>query len=175
LTAVDDYSRFTWVILLKSKSEVSMLVQQFFIMIKKQFNTIVKCIRTDNGPEFLIPSFYAKKGIIHQTSCVENPQQNGRVERKHQHLLNVGRSLLFQSKLPNKFWSYAVVHATFIINRVTTPLLQNKSPYHLLYNHPPNLEHLKVFGSLCYASTLHIHRTKLDPRARKCVFIGYRP
>jgi hypothetical protein len=82
---------------------------------------------------------------------------------------------LFQSKLPKKFWSYAIVHATFIINRVTTPLLHNKSPYHLLHNHPPNLEHLKVFGSLCYASTLHIHRTKLDPRARKCIFIGYKP
>jgi hypothetical protein len=92
-------------------------------MIEKQFNTFVKYIRTDNGPEFLIPSFYATKGIIHQTSCVENPQQNGRVERKHQHLLNVGRSLLFQSKLPKKFWSYALVHTTFIINRVITPLL----------------------------------------------------
>jgi hypothetical protein len=174
LTAVDDFSRFTWVILLKSKSEVSLLVQQFITMIEKQFSVSVKIVRTDNGPEFLIPSFYANKGIIHQTSCVENPQQNGRVERKHQHLLNVGRSLLFQSKLPKKFWSYAVIHATYLINRVTTPLLNNKSPYHLLYNQPPNLEQLKVFGSLCYASTLHVHRTKLDPRARKCVFLGYK-
>jgi hypothetical protein len=104
LTALDDHSRFTWVILLKSKSEVSSLVVQFVKMIETQFNTLVKTIRTDNGPEFLIPHFYASKGIEHQTSCVETPQQNGRVERKHQHLLNVGRSLLFQSKLPKKFW-----------------------------------------------------------------------
>jgi hypothetical protein len=97
------------------------------------------------------------------------------VERKHQHLLNVGRSLLYKSKLPKQFWSYAVVHASFIINRVNTPLLASKSPYHLLYNKPPDLSELKVFGSLCYASTLHIHRTKLDPRARKCIFLGYRP
>jgi hypothetical protein len=164
LTAVDDFSRFTWVILLKSKSEVSLLVQQFIKMIENQFHVSVKCVRTDNGPEFLIPSYYANKGIIHQTSCVENPQQNGRVERKHQHLLNVRRSLLFQSKLPKKFWSYAITHATYLINRVTTPLLNNKSPYHLLYNQPPDLKQLKVFGSLCYASTLHVHRTKLDPR-----------
>jgi hypothetical protein len=175
LTAIDDYSRFTWVILLKAKSEVSILVQNFVKMIETQFNTCVKTIRTDNGPEFLIPDFYSSKGIVHQTSCVETPQQNGRVERKHQHLLNVGRSLLYQSKLPKQFWSYAVVHAAFIINRVNTLLLASKSPYHLLYNKPPDLSELKVFGSLCYASTLHVHRTKLDPRARKCIFLGYRP
>jgi hypothetical protein len=93
MTAVDDFSRFTWAILLKSKSEVSLLVQQFITMIENQFHVSVKCVRTDNGPELLIPSFYANKGILHQTSCVENPQQNGRVERKHQHLLNVARSL----------------------------------------------------------------------------------
>jgi transposase InsO family protein len=104
LTAVDDFSRFTWVIMLKAKSEVSLLVQQFILMIENQFNVCVKTVRTDNGPEFLIPSFYASKGIIHQLSCVETPQQNGRLERKHQHILNVGRALLFQSKLPKQFW-----------------------------------------------------------------------
>jgi hypothetical protein len=174
LTAVDDHSRFTWVILLKSKSEVGTLVMQFVKMIETQFNALVKTIRTDNGPEFLIPQFYASRGINHQTSCVETPQQNGRVERKHQHLLNVGRSLLFQSKLPTKFWSYAIVHATYIINRVCTPLLHNKSPYHILYDKPPDLSQLKVFGSLYYASTLSSQRTKFDPRARKCIFLGYK-
>jgi hypothetical protein len=143
-------------------------------MLEVQFNAVVKRVRTDNGPEFLIPQFYASKGIIRENSCVETPQQNGRVERKHQHLLNVGRSLLFQSKLPKHFWSYAVVHAAYLINRVVTPLLDSKSPYQLLYNSIPNLQDLKVFVSLCYASTLTIHKTKLDPRARKCIFLGYK-
>jgi hypothetical protein len=144
-------------------------------MIEKQFNVYVKTVRTDNEPEFLIPTFYASKGILHQLSCAETPQQNGRVDRKHQHLLNVGRALLFQSKLPKQFWSFAVIHAAFIINRVSTPLLQSKSPYHMLYSKPPDLNVLKVFSSLCYAATLYAHRTKLDPRARKCVFLGYKP
>jgi len=118
-------------------------------------------------------AFYASKGILHHRSCVETPQQNGRVERKHQHILNVGRALLYQSKLPTSYWSYALLHATFIINRVTSPTLHNKSPYQLLHNKVLNVESFKVFGSLCYSSTLQVQRSKLLSRARKSVFLGY--
>jgi hypothetical protein len=141
-------------------------------MLETQYNCNVKTVRTDNGPEFALHDFYASKGIQHQTSCVETPQQNGRVERKHQHILNVGRALLFQSKLPIFFWSYAILQAVYIINRIPSPLLNNKSPYTLCYNKEPDLTELKVFGCLCYASTIHNHRTKLDPRSRKSVYLG---
>ena len=59
--------------------------------------------RTDNGLEFALSSFYASKGIIHQLSCVETPQQNAVAERKHKHLLNVARALRFHANLPLKF------------------------------------------------------------------------
>ncbi|PNX97245.1 hypothetical protein L195_g020471, partial [Trifolium pratense] len=39
----------------------------------------------------------------------------------------------------------------------------------------PDLHELKVFGSLCYASTIQNHRTKLDTRARKDVYLGLKP
>ena len=173
LTILDDYSRFVWIILLKNKSEVSQHVKNFITLIENQYHITPQTVRSDNGPEFLLNSFYASKGIFHHKSCVETPQQNGRVERKHQHILNVGRALLYQSKLPASYWSYALLHATFIINRVTSPTLNNKSPYQLLHDKVPDIDSFKVFGSLCYSTSLHSHRTKLDARARKSVFLGY--
>lgn len=95
LIALDDYNRYIWDILLKSRSELSNHVKYLITMLENQNDTKIKTIRTDNEPELLIPHFYASKGIIHQTSCLETPGQNGRVERKHQHILNVGRALLF--------------------------------------------------------------------------------
>jgi hypothetical protein len=174
LTDVDDYTRYTWITLMKTKAEARQNVVNFIQLIENQYNSKVKNVRSDNGPEFLMPNFYNSKGIIHQTSCVESPQQNGRVERKHQHILKVGRALLYQSNLPKSFWSYAVVHAVFIINKIPTPILQNRSPHELMHGALPDLQILKVFGSLVYASTLQNNRTKLDPRGRKCIFLGYK-
>jgi hypothetical protein len=125
--------------------------------------------------EFKLHVFYASQGTLHQTSCVETPQQNTIVERKHQHLLNITRGLLFQSNLPHCFWSYALGHSAFLINRIPSLVLHEKSPYEQLYNCLPDLSLLKVFGCLSFASTLTNHRKKLDSRARKCVFLGYKP
>uniref|UniRef100_A0A803N009 Retroviral polymerase SH3-like domain-containing protein n=1 Tax=Chenopodium quinoa TaxID=63459 RepID=A0A803N009_CHEQI len=54
-------------------------------------------------------------------------------------------------------------------------LCQFASPYELLNGKKPDLSHLKVFGSLCYVSTLKMGRTKFDSRATPCVLVGYPP
>ncbi|CAL0299836.1 unnamed protein product [Lupinus luteus] len=172
LTIVDDKSRFTWLYFMKVKSEVPDLIRNFSSLVNTQFGLRIKSIRSDNDKEFCLNEFYAKNGIEHQTSCVETPQQNGIVERKHQHILGVARSLVFQSDLPHCLWNYATSHAVFLINRQPTKYLSNRSPYNVLYNSLPNISNIKVFGCLCYASTLTSHRKKLDHRSRKCIFLG---
>ena len=106
MSIVDDASGGTWVYLMKDKSQASKLVMDFCKMVKTQFNVGVKVIRSDNGREFTLgpmKKFYAKHGIVHQTNCVNTTQQNGRVERKHRHILNVARALRFQANLPLEF------------------------------------------------------------------------
>ena len=155
-----------------SKGETRNLLLNFVIYIKNQFKKDIKTIRSDNGPEFEYDDLYNKYGIIHQRSCVHTPQQNSVVERKHQHILNVTRSLLFQSNIPKCYWSYAVNHVVHIINRIPSAVLKNKSPYEMLYSKSPTYLDLKTFGCLSFASTPDINRNKLDPRARKCVLLG---
>lgn len=120
-----------------------------------------------------MPSYYASLGILHQRSCVETPQQNSTVERKHRHLLNVTRSLLFHANLPKCFWFVSLCHATYFINRLCIPTIQYNTPYELIFKTPSSYTHLKIFGCLAYASTITRHKDKLDPRATKCLLLGY--
>nr|KAJ0189315.1 hypothetical protein LSAT_V11C800419360 [Lactuca sativa] len=106
LIIVDDYTRVTWVYLLKTKEEVFGCVSVFLNILLNQFEVKVKTVRSDNGTEFLnhkMKQLFESKGILHQTSCVHTPQQNGIVERKHRHILNVARDEKFyESVFPFK-------------------------------------------------------------------------
>jgi transposase InsO family protein len=132
-----------------TKSQTRNLLTAFIQLVETQFNSKVKCLRSDNGIEFQMPLFYQSKGIIHQLSSVETPQQNSIVERKHQHLLNVARALRFQANLPLYFWGESVLSVVHIINRIPTPNLSNKIPYECLFFTPPSFSHLRVIGRLC--------------------------
>jgi hypothetical protein len=66
--------------------------------------------------------------IVHQSTCVNLPQQNGIAERKNRHLLEVARALLFSTKVPKYLWGEAVLTTSHLINRMSSRVLNLKTP-----------------------------------------------
>jgi len=173
LTIVDDFSRATWIYLLKQKSDVLTVFPSFLKMVETQYHTKVCSVRSDNAHELKFNELFAKEGIKADHPCPETPEQNFVVERKHQHLLNVARALMFQSGIPLEYWGDCVLTAVFLINRLLSPVINNETPYERLTKGKPDYSSLKAFGCLCYCSTSPKSRTKFDPRAKACIFLGY--
>lgn len=88
--------------------------------------------QSDGGREFdntPMGEKLRKHGFI--KSCPDTQQQNGVAERKHRHILEMTRSFLIEASMPSQYWLDAAYAAVFTINRLPTPLLQNKSPYEI--------------------------------------------
>ncbi|KAG7546386.1 Integrase catalytic core [Arabidopsis suecica] len=173
LTIVDDHSRATWVYLLKSKSEVLTVFPAFINQVENQFNAKVKAVRSDNAQELKFSDFYQAKGIVSYHSCPETPEQNSVVERKHQHILNVARSLMFQSQVDLSLWGDCILTAVFLINRTPSQMLSNRTPFEILTGKKPLYDQIRTFGCLCYCSTSPKQRHKFMPRSKACIFLGY--
>lgn len=123
-------------------------------MVETQFQEKIKMFRSDNGREYfnkILGEFLLEKGIIHQSSCSNTPQQNGIAERKNKHLLEVTRALLFTNNVPKYLWGDALLTATYLINRMPTKILNFKTPLNVLKDSYPISKlssdlPLKVFG-----------------------------
>ncbi|KAJ0800174.1 putative RNA-directed DNA polymerase [Helianthus annuus] len=178
LTIVDDYSRAVWVFLIKHKSDASKCLMFFCKMVEVQFDKTIKRIRCDNGSEFTsndMIQFYNERGMLLETTCPHTPQQNGVVERKHRHLLETARALRFGANLPKCFWGECVLTAAYVINRLPSNVLKNKTPYEIIFGTKPDYGHLRVFGCLAYFKNFNTKGDKFEQRAKPGVFLGYPP
>ncbi|GJY19420.1 retrovirus-related pol polyprotein from transposon TNT 1-94 [Tanacetum coccineum] len=96
LVITDDYSRFTWVKLLRSKDENPEVIIKCLKQTQVRLNATVRNIQTDNGIEFVnqtLKSYYEDVGISHQTLVARTPQQNDVVERRNRNLVGDLRKL----------------------------------------------------------------------------------
>ena len=181
IVLVDDCTRFTWAFLTKTKSEVSQIISYLIKFVQQHFDTKVKGFRTDNARDFdnhVFKSFFSLEGIIHETSCVYTPQQNGVFERKIGHISEKARALPLDCKVPVALWSEAVLTATQLINRLPTPSCEDDSPQNRLQKFYPSVTLknnllLGIFGFICFIHNNKIGLSKCESRSIKCVFIGY--
>uniref|UniRef100_A0A803LAE5 Reverse transcriptase Ty1/copia-type domain-containing protein n=1 Tax=Chenopodium quinoa TaxID=63459 RepID=A0A803LAE5_CHEQI len=98
---------------------------------------------------------------------------NCRVYFTHSECFIQGHTQGETSMLLAKFWGDCVICAAYLINIMPLQAIQNEIPYEKLFKKPVSLEHMRVFGCLCYVNTSKVHRGKLDPRAASGVFLGY--
>ena len=103
---VNDCTRMSWLYFLKHKSEVFLVFVTFYNMLRTQFDATPQILRSDNGGKYInlaMKKFKSDRGMIHQTSCLDTPQQNGITERKNRTLLEITRALLMESHSPASF------------------------------------------------------------------------
>lgn len=83
---LDDFSKFTWIYLLKHKSEVFERFHDFQNLVERLLNRKIKAMQTDWGGEYQhLNTFFQRIGIEHHVSCPYAHQQNSSAERKHRH------------------------------------------------------------------------------------------
>nr|GEY95074.1 hypothetical protein [Tanacetum cinerariifolium] len=116
LVIVDDYSRYTWTHFLRSKDETPEVLIDFLRLVQRGLHAQVRIVRTDKGTKFLnqtLHAYFASEGILHQTSVVQTPEQNGIVERRNRTLVEAARTMLSAAKIPLFFWAEAIATACF--------------------------------------------------------------
>ena len=101
---IDDFSKYTWIYLLRFKYEVFQCLRDFQNMVERQFNHKILAVQPDWGGEYLpLNTFSTRLGIAHHVSCPHAHQQNGSAKRKHHHIVEVGLSLLAHASMRLKY------------------------------------------------------------------------
>ncbi|GKA96535.1 retrotransposon protein, putative, ty1-copia subclass [Tanacetum coccineum] len=142
-------------------------------LVENQTGRTVKKLRTDNGLEFCNREFEQlciESGIARHLTVVGTPQQNGLAKRMNRTLMDKVRCLLIQSGLPKTFWAEATCTAAYLINRSPSTAIEKKTPMEMWSGHPSDYGMLRIFGCVAYP---HDKQGKLEPRAVKCVLLGY--
>ncbi|GJS67592.1 retrotransposon protein, putative, ty1-copia subclass [Tanacetum coccineum] len=146
--------RSVWVYIVRFKHEAFGKFKEWKQLVENQTGRTVKKLRTDNGLEFFAGT----------------PQHNGPAERMNRTLMYKVRCLLIQSGLPKTFWVEATYMAAYLINRSPSTTIEKKTPTEMCLGHPSDYEMLRIFDCVAYP---HDKQGKLDPRAVKCVLLGY--
>jgi hypothetical protein len=176
MVIVDDHSRYYEVFILKKKSESLKYMQRFVQLHETRTGKKTKCIRSDNGGEFVNSAWtewMREKGIKRELTSPYTAAQNGRAERAVGVIKTGATTLMRQAKLPREYWSSAVRTFAYIRNKV--PLSANKEhiPEAIFFKTAIDYAHLRVFGCVAWAHVPKERRRAMEAKAIKCIMIGY--
>lgn len=174
LTCIDEYSGYSVVRFLVSKSEAFSSAVSVMQMLERQTDFKIAFLRTDGGKEFhRLTSYCDGLGITHQVTPPHDHQANGKIERVNRVLVERSRCLLIDAQIDPEFWAHAMDTVNYTRNFVVASYAV-ATPHELLYLAKPNVSHLRVFGSVCTAYLPKpVREGKFSPVSVPGVFLGY--
>ncbi|HVX00707.1 MAG TPA: reverse transcriptase domain-containing protein, partial [Candidatus Babeliaceae bacterium] len=176
VTFIDDYSRYSWVKLIKTKDAALECFKEYHRWAERQTGHVLKTLRSDRGGEYLSKDFLSylqQNGIARQLTTAYTPQQNGVSERMNRTLLESARSMLFHAHLDSSFWGEAILTASYLRNRSPSNAVQSITPYEGFWGRRPKVDNIRVFGCVAWVHVPDEKRTKLEPKGLECIFVGY--
>lgn len=174
----DEASRYKQVYFMKDQTEqsVTKAIERY---IQKQINEIgltPKRIHTDRGSNYMAKRLqeylWTTYKIVFTYSTAYNHSQNGYAEKMIRDATAATRTILIDSKMPDKMWDEAMHTVIYLSNRTFSRVI-NKTPYEMYFGHRPDLSHLHPYGCDVYRLIPNHQRNKLKPTSELMKFCGY--
>jgi hypothetical protein len=180
LTFRDSAMGFNEVKVIAKKSEPEQLIINFITRMENATGGRVKTLRSDNGGEFIsnaLTAYLIERGIKTERSIPYHRYQNGVIKWFNQTVQEIGRTLLLDSGLDQKFWGFAFQYTGVLLNRILNKASGDMSPFKAMYKRKPVFDRFKPFGA---TSTGFVHipeekRKKLDNWAYEGLMVLYLP
>jgi len=161
--------------MLKSKDQAVGAFVEYKAQVENSTGNKIKVVMSDRGGEFLANVFQnvcKEAGIRQHFTAPYTPQQNGVVERKNRSVMEMARALMKSMSIPGRFWAEAVRLAVYLLNRLPTKPMGDRTPYEAWNGRKPHLGHLRVFGCTGHVRPGVSHLKKLDDRSLPMVYFG---
>lgn len=174
LIIVERNTRFTWVFLTSSKHPPIEAARSVLFKFKSDHRH--RTVRTDQGGELgkslMFKDMIHNEGFQLELTGSDASAQNGLAENPNKVLAQMVRCLLYASELGPEMWSYALIHAVYIKNRIPHSILKT-TPYEKFTGQVPNLSSLRIFGSRVFSRKTGRRPAKLDKHDSQGIFLGY--
>ena len=176
LKLVDIASGYTRIFMLPNKMSETIAnhFKDYILQMERRTGKNIGYIETDRGTEFQgsCDQLLKDLGITHVKGNTLDHHYPGKAERMNQTITRMARTMLHHSNLPRKYYGEAHKTAVYIYNRMIHGNATS-TPYELMYGQKPKIDHIRIFGSICYAYVPTEQRDKLDPERQRCRLLGY--
>ncbi|GMF43820.1 unnamed protein product [Phytophthora fragariaefolia] len=133
MLVVDEYSRYKWAYLLRSKDEAAGHLTAF-----------------DQGTEFVnkeVEKVCEMQDTEVRTTNGYRAQENGLVERGNGMVVTKVRVVLEETQIPFELWGEALLHVIDTINVTPSRVIEGKIPHEMIYEEKPDVFYLRTWGS----------------------------